>query len=1422
MNNLFAGVDVGAETIKYVVIDASDLKIVETGSFEHHKCLAQCLEKVFESLKSCGAERVAVCGRFANHMQIRHYPKRAVQTRGLAHQFGDKPLTYVTIGCNGFSVLERRGNGADIFRENARCSQGTGNFLRQLVERFDMDLPQSDRLCENEDNACALSGRCPVILKTDMTHLANRGEAQSRILAGVYDAICQNVEALIKTAICPRTLVLAGGVTRSERIRRHFAKFCDAHGLTLIAPTPVSQHYLEALGCACLAAEHGADPLPLPGTDLIRAANASKFDKLSPLSDFLPLVRRLPAHPVTNLSEKTNVFLGFDIGSTGSKAVAIACSDRDNALSDVIWEGYMRTNGNPVLAAKQLMQDFVDARLHLANVIGFGVTGSGREIVGSMLATCFGNERVYIMNEIAAHAEGARAIDPRVDTIFEIGGQDAKYIRLSDAKIVDAAMNEACSAGTGSFIEEQGKKFRDIDSLKKLSDHALNAPYGVSLGQHCSVFMTQVIEEAVAAGIDTPAILAGIYDSVVLNYFYRVKGNRSIGNVVFCQGMPFSSDALACAVARQTHANVVIPPNPGTIGAFGIARLARKYKPIQSDVPADLNVFLGAELIRRQTFPCSSNKGCGGSGNHCKIEKIIVSINDKTLSFTWGGACSLWDRGTSVKKLPDLAPDPFRERQSLVDDFVDTLKPSGRKSVAISEEFQNKTFFVFFASLLYHLGYDLKVFKSQGLADLKRGLDESNVQFCAPMQHFHGIASRMCASDADYLFLPMMRSGKFSANEEYAAICPVVQSSSDLFMHDLQIDKTRMFSPVIDLEPGNIDSKAFYESCRQFAQDIHATDFKNAFKAARKDFIRFEEQLSSIGQNALDFARKHDIPAVVVLGRNYTIHNTALNSNVPALLRTQGAMAIPVDCYPIDKSEPLYTNTYWSYGQINLRAASQIRKTPRLYAIWCSNYACGPDSFNLHFFQYIMYGKPYAIIETDGHSGDAGTKTRIEAFLHCVREFESGAPLREPQDLHALERRNTPLTEAKRTRAKILIPYMGDDSRILAAGFRGTGADCEALPPTSREALLIGRRHTSGKECFPALITLGVLLKYVKDHPGNEKLIYFMPRSNGPCRLGCYNLFDKIVLERLGLDKRVSVWSMTDTDYSEGVETDAFLTIYTGFLACDVLMAALYEIRPVEATPGAAQKIYNDALDQIIKIVENYKHHPAWQAYVVVEFLTQHFFGIAQIVKDTLHKFAEIRTNTKVPTVCVTGEIYVRNDPFTNDFIIESLEARGIRVKFAHFSEWIEYADVINKDILKTANTIPDYIVSHFNRYMFNAIYKPAIEILGWNARETVPSILDAAKGYLRKDLVGEEILTIGTPLLQFRHGEVQGVVSVGPLECMPSKIAESQFYHIAEQEGLPSLCLSFNGDPIPDSVLDDFCFTVKQRFNALNKSHLI
>jgi predicted CoA-substrate-specific enzyme activase len=1414
MQQRFLGLDVGAETIKVVELSGwhGALECTRKALVEHHKTPCAALLRLLEDWDWEGLSGAAACGRLSRELDLQRVPIKQAQVAALRRLRGDRATTVISIGSHGFSVLELRNSGAEVFRENSRCSQGTGNFLRQLVERFDLSIDQASALVEDETEAAPLSGRCPVILKTDMTHLANKGESRSRILAGLFDAVCENVQVLIKPRLSPPEVILVGGVTRSRRVRENFRAFLERHGMHLIESQEDQALFFEALGSALVAAER---PQSLPAlADLLLPQQGNDLERVPALSDYLDGVKRMTREtrraPAAAVSDR--LILGFDIGSTGSKIVALECE-----TCELVWEGYVSTNGQPVAAAQTLMARFLASEAGARPVVAFGATGSGREVVGSLLATCYDAESVYILNEIVAHAEGALHYDPRVDTIFEIGGQDAKYARLANGRVVDAAMNEACSAGTGSFIEEQGRKFSSIENVVQLGQEALRADCGVSLGQHCSVFMAEVIDEAVAAGVAPESIIAGIYDSITQNYLNRVKGCRSVGDVIFCQGMPFAADALAAAVARQTGSQVIVPPSPGTVGALGIALLARKTVDWESRTPRDGQRFLDAEVTRKDTFVCKSTKGCGGSGNRCRIDRITTVVEARKQNFTWGGGCSLWDRGTGHAKLPDKAPDPFQAREQMLKELIERVSlPGGGPRVAVSDEFMLKGLFPFFATFLHEMDFELAIGGKAGQQTLKRGIEEANVPFCAPMQLYHGLIGSMAEAAPDYIFVPMLREVPRVANEAHSAVCPIAQSAPDLLRWILgDQDGGKLVSPVVDMGEGRLDSVKFKDSCRLIAQALDVNDgrWRLAYERARSEQLDFEARCVELGRQALRFAQKHGIMSVVVLGRPYTIYNKVLNSNVPAILREQGALAIPVDCYPISADTPLIDGVYWGYSQRNLRAAWQARRTPGVYTLWCSNYSCGPDSFNLHFYGDLMRGKPYAVIETDGHAGDAGTKTRVEAFLHCVaedfaaNERAAAAPFIRPDRIG--------LEDIRERRERVLIPPMGRPVTALAAVLRGAGVAAEVLPMPDRKTIRIGRRHTSGKECLPMCITLGSLLQRLeREEDGDARFASFMPRTDGPCRFGCYSILQKAVLERLGWTDRVRLWSPDDMNYGEGLSPGFKALMLTGTAAIDMLLEGLYDTRPRESEPGAAKSIYEHYERALLRHIEAVDQTRLTPAAIVWEASSGRLFGCADILKAAARDYAQVQTAHEMPTVMVVGEIYVRADPFANDFIVDKLERRGLRVRFAPVTEWLEYADFFSRTE-DGAKGLGDRLSRWIHLRIQNQAYRAMARALGWPGRTRVMDTIEAAAPYIRKELIGEAVLSVGGPVHEWRHALIDGVVNVGPLECMPSKIAEAQLFCAGEQEGLPSLTISYNGDPLDPEMVDNFAFEMHRRFRT-------
>ena len=1401
----FLGIDIGAETVKVAELTrgaSGALEWTRRAIAEHHKDPAGALTRLVAGMEPGSIAGAAVTGRMSRSVMLTRIPSKQAQIAAYHFLFDEGPATVVSIGSHGFSVLELRSSHAEVFRENTRCSQGTGNFLRQLVERFSMTIEEASALSVDVDEPAPLSGRCPVILKTDMTHLANKGEPPARILAGLFDAVCENVEVLIKPRVSPKRVTLIGGVSRSPRIRAHFARFLARNGMELAATKGDDALFFEAVGAASIAAEREAQA-PAELAAWFGPPESHDLDILPPLSRYLDRVRRLEAPPLKTDGSGPLV-LGFDIGSTGSKLVAVDAASRAPA-----WESYLNTNGAPIKAAQALMQRFSDSALASRPVIAVGATGSGREIVGSLMTTCYGADAVFVLNEIAAHAEGALHYDRRVDTIFEIGGQDAKYIRLAGGRVIDAAMNEACSAGTGSFIEEQGKKFAGIRDVVQLADEALAAGHGVFLGQHCSVFMAEIIDEAVASNVPQRSIIAGIYDSIIQNYLNRVKGSRSVGDVVFCQGMPFSSDALAAAVVRQTGAEVVVPPNPGTVGALGISLLAIKELDLAAAKPVDVRRFLAAEVTSKDVFVCRSTKGCGGAGNRCRIDRITAVVDGVARKFTWGGGCSMYDKGTRKRKLPDLAPNPFRERDELIEEIRARVStPRGRKTIAITDEFALKLLFPYFATFLHEIGLDLVCFFGADHAMLKRGIEDANVPFCAPMQQYHGLVSAMAEAGTDYLFLPMLRGIPRIRRESWARTCPIVQGSADVLKLDLGAAASRIVSPVINLGKDNFDSSMFLDSIAALAAELGVGEevWRGAHEEAKRAQAAFDARCEELGAKALAFAEAHGVTPVVVLGRSYTIHNTVLNSNLPALLREQGAIAIPVDCYPIGDDVPIFDRSYWGYGHRNIRAAHQIRRTPGVYSLFASNYSCGPDSFNIHFFAYVMEGKPFAIIETDGHSGDAGTKTRVEAFLYCVHEDKKRdeAERAPGRDIVALDSKSDGVKDIRRQDAIVLVPRMGPGNEALAAALRGVGLRAEALPMPDQETLELGRRHTSGKECFPMVITLGSLIKRVLYEADlRQRFSFFMPTANGPCRFGSYATLDRIVIERLGWKDRVSLWAPIDEDYFESVPDGFAALVYAALCASDVLLESLYHARPAERQEGEANRIWRYYMDELNALVERRAAGNLSAASTLAEVASGQIYGVVDLLRRASKAFAEIMDDRDMPEVLVVGEIYVRSDSFSNNFVIDKLEARGIRCRFAAMNEWLEYTDY--QDTVK--KKIPEYVKAYLQASIQHQVYMASALIMGWPKRTTVQDQLLAAKPYIREQLSGEAVLTVGGPIHEWRAGHIDGVVSVGPLECMPNKIAEAHFFHVAEREGLQALTLYLNGDPVDPEILDNFAY---------------
>ena len=536
----YIGINIGALTVKLAVLNGA-----ETAStvVPHLGRPLAVLEKLLTETEYTGADYFGVSGHLG------HISEAAAIQRALVELKRDFDAV-VSLGGESFLVYIVAGGRISNVLSHNKCAAGSGEFFVQQIGR--MGLGMEEAIDTSFDGKVVpLAARCSVHCKSDITHKLNRNEASAEdILHTLHDSMASKVIALLEKGQSElRRVLLIGGVTRNAAMLAALREKLPATEFVVLPESP----WFEAWGSALLTRDQPLYPSP-------QFAAQATLGHLPPLSLYDDRVQVIPAPPRQAPPDGAMV-LGVDAGSTTTKAILL-----DPATRGVVASHYTRTNGDPVAATRECLRALVD---HVGNrSVGLvGTTGSARELVGAYLGT----EHVY--NEISAHAAGATHFDPDVDTIFEIGGQDSKYIYLRNGVPIDYAMNNACSAGTGSFLEESAHGDLGMN-VSEIADLALAAAAPVQFKATCAAFINSDIRIALQEGQSRENIVAGLVYAIAGNYLNRVKGARYVGKKVFLQGGVALNRAVGHAFAHSVGRQVVIPPSPELLGALGVGLLA--------------------------------------------------------------------------------------------------------------------------------------------------------------------------------------------------------------------------------------------------------------------------------------------------------------------------------------------------------------------------------------------------------------------------------------------------------------------------------------------------------------------------------------------------------------------------------------------------------------------------------------------------------------------------------------------------------------------------------------------------------------------------------------------------------------------------------------------------------------------------------
>ena len=877
------------------------------------------------------------------------------------------------------------------FNTNGPCASGTGSFIDQQAQRLatsiysretEISQDQVDRILKDFINLGKKSSkpanvacRCTVFTKSDMIHLQNRGEKLEDIIYGLHVGNARNyMSSIVANRSLEAPVMFVGGLSLNELQVKVLREYVPD---LMVPPYSTS---IGALGVALAALEakiekgssNGVGPLDLSllnGLALSQKGDVPVAKRLAIKKTVFPRTNEIKRHA---LEKSQKVFLGLDIGSTTTKYALI------NEAHEIVGKNYVPTKGKPIEVTQDLFRELLDKMGDKMEIIGTATTGSGRNVVGDFLNVDL------IIDEITAHARGAVEIDPDVDTLFEIGGQDSKYVSIANTHPLDFDMNKVCAAGTGSFLHELANKY-GISIVEEFQDIALSSVAPVKLAERCTVFMESDLVSYHQKGVATTDLIAGLCYAIVHNYLNRVVEKRKVGQRVMFLGGPSWNRGVVAAFENVLGRALIVPRHREVLGAYGAAISVHERMRFLNQEKTSFRGLKNAisDRMEYREKTCRVDPQCH---NQCKL-KIYDFDGRKSV---WGGECGRYEltRSHGAK-----AENFFVLRQEIWETYMagvyETLpdKPlmrvDNRPTVGMQRALYGHQDAVLWAHFFDRLGYRLVLTPPTNTHLSKTGVEAMSAETCYPVKVSHGHVKELAGKTA-FLFIPSMIDMATPHPKEKGFFCPMVQGNSYMVRMALDLDISTVLNPVVHLKY-DVETLAL-EMAAQLQPKLAVSGHKirDALYYALGRQQQFHKALFKKGTEILNL---HPVgePLVIVTGRPYNLYDERLNLRLGHNLAKIGVSAVPmdfIDVSSVDLSD--FPSMYWGQGAKILRTAKIVAAHPTYYGLHLTNFACGADSFLEHFYRHIMGDKAYMILERDEHSAVAGVMTRLEAYKNVI------------------------------------------------------------------------------------------------------------------------------------------------------------------------------------------------------------------------------------------------------------------------------------------------------------------------------------------------------------------------------------------------------------------------------------------------------
>ncbi len=1343
------GIDIGSTTIKLVVMDEE--RLVFKNYARHFSEIGSALTNSLTSLKNIIGEKtfkIALAGSagmgIAKKISL-PFVQEVIACQKAVEEFIPQTDTVVELGGEDAKIIYL-GNAPEV-RMNGVCAGGTGSFIDHMASLLSTDALGLNALAEKGKQIYTIASRCGVFAKTDIQALMNDGAKKADIALSIFQAVVnQTIGNLAQgRPISGNVAFLGGPLHFLPELKK---RFVETLGLSQdeVVETPDGNFFVaegaalsdEAREISVAQLEDSIKKSDEAARAETRKADFVLFDDAADLETFR---NRHAKHKVKRGDLSTyggDIFVGIDAGSTTTKICAIG-SDKQ-----ILYTNYGSNEGAPLKVVVNQIRDLYEKIPSSAKIAGVFTTGYGEAIVKAALHAD-GSEV-----ETFAHLTAAQEFCPEVSFVLDIGGQDMKCFFVKDGTIGNITLNEACSAGCGSFIQNfaQGLNMTVGDFAGK----ALTSAAPVDLGTRCTVFMNSKVKQAQKEGATVNDISAGIALSVIKNALFKVMQLRNVddlGDNIVVQGGTFYNDAVLRSIEKILKREVIRPDIAGLMGAYGAALLARENC-------SGTSTLLTADALENFNVVTKSYR-CGRCGNNCLI--TMQKFPDGGKYFT-GNRC---ERGVGGKpKTQSEIPNAYAYKYNRVFDYQPLDNPS-RGTIGIPRTLNMYEDYPFWFTFLTELGYRVELSSKSSAQLFYKGIATiPSDSLCYPAKLAHGHVMDLVERGFTKIFYPCAPYN-FDTRSDNFYNCPIVAGYAENIRNNMDILRERGVKFMQPFLPVHDMTKLKKRLVEEFASEgVSSKEISAAVDKASAELERYRRDVKNFGDELLSRLERTGEHAILLVGRPYHV-DPEINHGIAEMIQSYNLPILSEDSIyhvPVDAPNISVVNQ-WSYHARLYHAAQFAAEHPNVTLIQLSSFGCGLDALTIEQVKEILetHGRIYTMIKLDEVSNLGAARIRLRSLLAALKRKSPVAysPKKFPDRPH--------FTADCKSKHTILAPQMAPiHFELIQAVLHKYGYRVliPALP--DKAAIDLGLRYVNNEMCYPAIVVAGQMLAALKSgmcDPDNTSIILF--QTCGACRATNYISVLRRALKYAGFGQVpvFACWGLPEETDAFELSRDCLMDAIKASVYGDLLQNVSNRMRPYELRRGETDKLF----DECMTLAKS-------------DLVDGNYLTFRRNVREIVRRFdaIPIDENLRKPKVGIVGEILVKYHPVANNFLERVLADEGAEVimpDFVDFFLYVTYDAIVKRELLggsyrdKIFAEMFIALVEFFRRPMSNALK----ESKHFRAPHSIKETAKLASRFVSTgNLAGEGWLICGEMVKLIEDG-IKNVVGLSPWGCLPNHV---------------------------------------------------